>query len=508
MNCPKCGVALEQGARFCVYCGTCIENGVEQKPLKLETGAEKASAGNAMKRFCNECGAPLRDNVRFCTKCGLRIKRETGSANAQNKQTTAAQETVLQRVPTPQLQTQKPQKTDGAKNTMRQKGILAAVVCVIVIGIAAVVFAKVHSARQARVVQEAGDIFADMEELEPQPTGPLSSVQAQETQSAMEAPFRTDMAENTVEREENEPKQPQIIQLDARYIRGIEATSELTDSTKTYQAEDVLDSNRETCWCEGADGTGAGEMLVVEFTQPVYLTEVAFLNGYLKNETVYNNNGKIKRAELETEEGRYEVAFVDWQYQEIANDLYSDRFTFDEPVETQYLSVMILDAQEGAKYKDTCLTELALWGYVEETKQAENAAADYAALYDNLRTQAADAFGSDCEYALYDMDHDGTVELIVSWGTCDADWTNTVYTVEENGQLIEVGGFSGMVSLYAAENGDGIYSVYGHSGYQQVEWVTKNGNSLSVETILSEETENYYENDSPILMVGIDEEID
>ena len=105
------------------------------------------------------------------------------------------------------------------------------------------------------------------------------------------------------------------------------------------------------------------------------------------------------------------------------------------------------------------------------------------------------------------MDHDDTVELIVSWGTCDADWTNTVYTVTGNGQLVEVGAFYGAVSLYAAENGDGIYSVYGHAGYQQVEWVTKNGDALSVESILSGEIEKDYENDSPILLVGIDEVI-
>ncbi len=501
MICSNCGKETADTSEKCPYCGNDL-NG---------TQAAEATRADA-KRFCAECGAPLREHLMYCTKCGLKIKRETGNANVQNGQTAAVQETVVQSVPTPNPQARTPQKTDGTKIGMREKGILAAVVCVIVIGIAVVAFWKVHSARQAQAVQETEDFgfFADLDdsELEPQPTEALPHEQPQEAQPVSTAPFRTDVAENLAERVENEtPKQPEIIQLDSRYIRSIEATSELTDSTKSYQAGDALDGNRETCWCEGADGTGAGQRLVIEFTQPVHLTEVAFLNGYLKNETVYNNNGKIKSAELETEEGRFEVAFTDWQYQEIANDLYSDRFPFEEPVETQFLSVMILDAQEGAKYEDTCLTELAMWGYVEEAKQAENTAVDDATLYNNLRVQVADAYGSDCEYALYDMDHDGTVELIVSWGTCDADWTNTVYTVTGNGQLVEVGAFYGAVSLYAAENGDGIYSVYGHSGYQQVEWVTKKGDALSVETILSGEIEKDYENDSPILMVGIDEEI-
>ena len=36
----------------------------------------------------------------------------------------------------------------------------------------------------------------------------------------------------------------------------------------------------------------------------------------------------------------------------------------------------------------------------------------------------------------------------------------------------------------------------------------KNGDELYTEIILSEETEDYYENDNPIKMVGIDEDIE
>ena len=128
-------------------------------------------------------------------------------------------------------------------------------------------------------------------------------------------------------------------------------------------------------------------------------------------------------------------------------------------------------------------------------------------IYGDVIYEVALTYGSDCEYALYDMDHDGTVELITSQGTSDADWSNTVYTIDDSGMLVEVGTFYGLVALYASENGDGIYSVYGHMDYQEVEWITKNGNDLYTETILSGETVEYYENDNPIPMVGIDEDI-
>lgn len=434
-----------------------------------------------------------------------------------------------------------------------------------------------------------------------------------------------DFEQSAETKTQGEPKEtPQVIQLDYRYIRSIHASSELTDSTKTYKAETVLDGNKETCWSEGVAGTGEGEFIDIEFTSPVYISEVGFLNGYMKNETAYNANGKIKRAELNLDGDIYEAEFDDWQYGEIENERYSDRFTLDIPVRTQTLSITISDAQKGVKYDDICLTELAIWGYADNIDNADSFGvalfegvyswmdgngedahgADVTISYENDSTtkftgecwnsvasakidafavsvntdgsvrfignvmlsefdeekqisnlvlnvspvqqneirieqsgetgsvtfagtyqaaggetfdifdrygdviyEVALAYGSDCEYALYDMDHDGTVELITSQGSSNADWSNTVYTVDNSGMLVEVGTFYGMVSLYAAENGNGIYSVYGHMDYQEVEWITKSGNALYTETILSGETVEYYENDNPILMVGIDEDI-
>lgn len=442
-----------------------------------------------------------------------------------------------------------------------------------------------------------------------------------------EADAKTKAEPGTAEKTQEEPKEvPQVIQLDYRYIKSIQASSELTDSTKTYKVEAVLDGNRETCWSEGVSGTGEGEIIYIEFTTPVYVSEVGFLNGYMKDENVYNANGKIKRVGLDFDGDAYEAEFEDWQYGEVKNEQYSDRFTLEDgPVRTQSLSITITEAQKGAKYDDICLTELALWGYAEDAdntasldatlpegiyawssgsnedwrgaditilhesdgsmrlmgeaqnsveaatidalsvsvnadgsvrfigngilsefdgdKQISNIvldvsapqqneiritqngetgsvtfagtyqaaggeeAADIYGIYGDVIFDTALAYGSDCEYALYDMDHDGTEELIISWGTCNADWANTVYTVDDSGVLVEVGTFYGAVALYAAENGNGIYSVYGHMDYQQVEWITKNGDALSSETILSGETMEYYENDNPIRLVGVDVDI-
>jgi hypothetical protein len=49
-GCPKCGAALQAGAKFCPECGTAI----------------KAN------KFCSQCGSELAANAKFCAECGAK----------------------------------------------------------------------------------------------------------------------------------------------------------------------------------------------------------------------------------------------------------------------------------------------------------------------------------------------------------------------------------------------------------------------------------------------------
>ncbi len=53
--CANCGKALEEGAKFCIYCGSAV--------------AEKQNA----KRFCTNCGAEAKEGAAFCMKCGNKL---------------------------------------------------------------------------------------------------------------------------------------------------------------------------------------------------------------------------------------------------------------------------------------------------------------------------------------------------------------------------------------------------------------------------------------------------
>lgn len=96
--------------------------------------------------------------------------------------------------------------------------------------------------------------------------------------------------------------------------------------------------------------------------------------------------------------------------------------------------------------------------------------------------------GQDSLYALYDLDSDGIEELIVSTGTCEADWRNDVYTIE-NDTVKSMGSFENTATLYKENDGNGIYAIYQHMDAEVVRQITKDGRQLGI-TVLSDGTES------------------
>lgn len=142
-----------------------------------------------------------------------------------------------------------------------------------------------------------------------------------------------------------------------------------------------------------------------------------------------------------------------------------------------------------------------------ETEQdiADIADADYS-LYEYEREDILQKYGEDCEYAIEDIDEDGISELIVSYGTCDADWRNDVYTLDDG--LLYLGTFYRPVTLFLADqevtsDGQGIIAVSGHMGVENIDQIVKNGDELLVTTVENRELdpdEDYYGNEWGIEM--------
>ena len=136
---------------------------------------------------------------------------------------------------------------------------------------------------------------------------------------------------------------------------------------------------------------------------------------------------------------------------------------------------------------------------------------EYAAYEDVIKdcmTEAKmDSSASEVSIALYDIDQDGVRELITSYGTCLADWTNGIYTLEDGKYVSRIGTVGDQGMFYTAPDGNGIYFLYGFQGCQRISRVTKSGNNITETLIESRqlgENENYTEFDNKIELLTPD----
>ena len=155
-------------------------------------------------------------------------------------------------------------------------------------------------------------------------------------------------------------------------IKEINVSSQLEGN---YHKQFLLDGDFSTAWVEGAAHDGKNEYIVVNLNDK-RLAAILLINGYAKNEAVYQANNRIKKLKVEaemvdhqdTQKTRmetYEVELKDQPYVPINKDnifgLASLVADFGEGFQKiRKLRFTILDTYPGEKYNDTCISELFL----------------------------------------------------------------------------------------------------------------------------------------------------
>ena len=118
---------------------------------------------------------------------------------------------------------------------------------------------------------------------------------------------------------------------------------------------------------------------------------------------------------------------------------------------------------------------------------------EYAA-YENVIADAGASSGDfGISLALYDIDQDGIRELLISHGTCLADWVNDIYTLEDGKYVSYIGNVGRQGLFYTAPDGNGMYFLYGYQGYQKITRITKSGKDI-VQTLIESRELNANEN--------------
>ncbi|MBQ2529647.1 MAG: hypothetical protein II547_05280, partial [Treponema sp.] len=221
-------------------------------------------------------------------------------------------------------------------------------------------------------------------------------------------------------------------------VESVVATSELVEAQfegkYLYPPINILDGDFDSTWCEADEnGSGIGESITIEFSEPVSFDEIQIVNGFASKD-YYKKNNRVKSITLTQTASKLEVK--DWDseksqyktetknhFQQKVYYLEDDKpewqsIKFELPQTAQTITIKINEIYKGEKYDDTCLDDMRLlykgnvipFANVEEVKalQEENSrqmlAAESATAFEK---QFYDLFdGSDCIYLVGDDPRD------------------------------------------------------------------------------------------------------
>ncbi len=140
------------------------------------------------------------------------------------------------------------------------------------------------------------------------------------------------------------------------------ASSELAEDGTTHSASKAIDNNAKTAWVEGVSGVGVNEWIKLEMSDgsAFKVSSIELVLGYHKSSNHLKMNGRP--TELLIECDGYEKKFRT-EENHIIIDL-------GETIKTKSVKITILDAVEGTKFKDTCISEINLIG-IDTSTQAE-----------------------------------------------------------------------------------------------------------------------------------------
>jgi len=237
--------------------------------------------------------------------------------------------------------------TPWGKKHKSRKGLYFSIFVIIIAGIVSCIF-YIPETKNA-VLSLINKINITNEEVPPVQENNLSGLE-DETPTTNTTPDKIEEQPPVSEPADDVP--PVVTPPSPPVFTWVSASSFLKD----YPTSFTTDGKFETAWLEGVKGNGIGEWIMYSAESDQTLSSITLYNGYLKNDKVYINNGKIKKLSLEFSDG--EIITKDLEKLNYSSAKKGYTINLDNPKVTTSIKLTILDAYQGAYYTDTGISEI------------------------------------------------------------------------------------------------------------------------------------------------------
>ena len=139
---------------------------------------------------------------------------------------------------------------------------------------------------------------------------------------------------------------------------SVKASSSLqAEKGLVYKAENANDISYKTAWVEGRSDEGIGEYLEYYFkNNSPRVTKIIISNGYMKSETAWKNNNRVKKLKLYVNGNLYGVLNLDDSRTDQVFEI--GTFGHNKNGKDLIFKFEILEVYKGDKFNDTAITEI------------------------------------------------------------------------------------------------------------------------------------------------------
>ena len=123
----------------------------------------------------------------------------------------------------------------------------------------------------------------------------------------------------------------------------VKSSSTLLGRTKPYHVKEIKDNDPKTAWVEGKADDGIGEWVEFTYDPPVILERISVINGYMRSETLYYANNRVKKIRISFDDGTH--------FDQVLKDgeLKPQIITLPEPKQAGKVRLTILETYKGSK---------------------------------------------------------------------------------------------------------------------------------------------------------------